>query len=65
MGAAEQALGGERVVIDLTQYLDGSAMLVPLLPRWLTASPYEVLEGTTAPDHAPAGECFPVPLRTV
>ena len=26
MSAAEQALGGERVVIDPTQYLDGSAM---------------------------------------
>lgn len=28
-------------------------MLVPLLPRWPTPSPYEVLEGTTAPDHPP------------
>jgi mannose-6-phosphate isomerase-like protein (cupin superfamily) len=29
-------------------------MLVPLLPRWPTASPYEVFEGTTAPEHPPA-----------
>ena len=28
-------------------------MLVPLLPRWPTPSPYEVFEGTTAPDHPP------------
>jgi hypothetical protein len=27
---------------------------VPLLPRWPTASPYEVFEGTTAPEHPPA-----------
>src|SRR5262245_12604233 len=28
-------------------------MLVPLLPRWPTASPYEVFEGSTAPQHPP------------
>jgi mannose-6-phosphate isomerase-like protein (cupin superfamily) len=30
-------------------------MLVPLLPGWPTPSPYEVFEGTTAPEHPPAG----------
>jgi len=34
----------------------GGIMLVPLLPRWPTSSPYEVLEGTTAPEHPPAGD---------
>jgi mannose-6-phosphate isomerase-like protein (cupin superfamily) len=29
-------------------------MLVPLLPRWPTASPYEVFEGTSAPEHPPS-----------
>jgi quercetin dioxygenase-like cupin family protein len=29
-------------------------MLMPLLPRWPTASPYEVFEGTSAPEHPPA-----------
>ena len=29
-------------------------MLVPLLPQWPTASPYEVFEGTTAAQHPPA-----------
>ena len=30
-------------------------MLVPLLPRWPTASPYEVFEGSSAQEHPPAG----------
>ena len=30
-------------------------MLVPLLPAWPTASPYEVFEGSSAADHPPAG----------
>jgi quercetin dioxygenase-like cupin family protein len=29
-------------------------MLVPLLPKWPTASPYEVFEGSTAGEHPPA-----------
>jgi mannose-6-phosphate isomerase-like protein (cupin superfamily) len=29
-------------------------MLVPLLPQWPTASPYEVFEGTSAPEHPPS-----------
>jgi mannose-6-phosphate isomerase-like protein (cupin superfamily) len=29
-------------------------MLVPLLPSWPTASPYEVFEGSSAQDHPPA-----------
>jgi mannose-6-phosphate isomerase-like protein (cupin superfamily) len=29
-------------------------MLVPLLPAWPTASPYEVFEGSSARDHPPA-----------
>jgi mannose-6-phosphate isomerase-like protein (cupin superfamily) len=29
-------------------------MLVPLLPRWPTASPYEVFEGASAAEHPPA-----------
>jgi mannose-6-phosphate isomerase-like protein (cupin superfamily) len=29
-------------------------MLVPLLPRWPTPSPYEVFEGSSAPAHPPA-----------
>jgi quercetin dioxygenase-like cupin family protein len=29
-------------------------MLVPLLPQWPTPSPYEVFEGSSAPDHPPA-----------
>jgi mannose-6-phosphate isomerase-like protein (cupin superfamily) len=29
-------------------------MLVPLLPRWPTASPYEVFEGTSANEHPPS-----------
>jgi quercetin dioxygenase-like cupin family protein len=28
-------------------------MLVPLLPRWPTTSPYEVFEGTTMDEHPP------------
>jgi quercetin dioxygenase-like cupin family protein len=28
-------------------------MLVPLLPRWPTPSPYEVFEGSTASEHPP------------
>jgi hypothetical protein len=28
-------------------------MLVPLLPRWPTRSPYEVFEGTSAHEHPP------------
>jgi mannose-6-phosphate isomerase-like protein (cupin superfamily) len=31
-------------------------MLVPLLPRWPTPSPYEVFEGATAQQHPPATE---------
>jgi hypothetical protein len=31
-------------------------MHVPLLPRWPTPSPYEVFEGTTAPDHPPLAD---------
>jgi mannose-6-phosphate isomerase-like protein (cupin superfamily) len=30
-------------------------MLVPLLPRWPTASPYEVFEGTSLSEHPAAG----------
>src|SRR4051794_8129368 len=30
-------------------------MLVPLLPAWPTASPYEVFEGSSAKDHPPTG----------
>jgi mannose-6-phosphate isomerase-like protein (cupin superfamily) len=30
-------------------------MLVPLLPRWPTASPYEVFEGSSSQEHPPAG----------
>ena len=29
-------------------------MLVPLLPQWPTPSPYEVFEGSSAPQHPPA-----------
>ena len=29
-------------------------MLVPLLPRWPSPSPYEVFEGSTAAEHPPA-----------
>jgi hypothetical protein len=29
-------------------------MLVPLLPKWPTPSPYEVFEGSTAGEHPPA-----------
>jgi mannose-6-phosphate isomerase-like protein (cupin superfamily) len=29
-------------------------MLLPLLPRWPTATPYEVFEGSTAAQHPPA-----------
>jgi mannose-6-phosphate isomerase-like protein (cupin superfamily) len=29
-------------------------MLVPLLPKWPTPSPYEVFEGSTADEHPPA-----------
>ena len=28
-------------------------MLVPLLPRWPTASPYEVFEGSSSAEHPP------------
>jgi mannose-6-phosphate isomerase-like protein (cupin superfamily) len=31
-------------------------MLVPLLPSWPTASPYEVFEGSTANEHPPSGK---------
>jgi mannose-6-phosphate isomerase-like protein (cupin superfamily) len=31
-------------------------MLVPLLPQWPTASPYEVFEGSTAEDHPPSND---------
>ena len=30
-------------------------MLVPLLPRWPTTSPYEVFEGSSVHEHPPAG----------
>jgi mannose-6-phosphate isomerase-like protein (cupin superfamily) len=30
-------------------------MLVPLLPKWPTPSPYEVFEGSSAPEHPPSG----------
>ncbi|QDV37538.1 cupin domain-containing protein [Tautonia plasticadhaerens] len=32
----------------------GGVMLVPLLPRWPSASPYEVFEGSSADEHPPA-----------
>jgi mannose-6-phosphate isomerase-like protein (cupin superfamily) len=35
-------------------------MLVPLLPRWPTPSPYEVFEGTSAREHPPATEGRPI-----
>ena len=31
-------------------------MLVPLLPSWPTASPYEVFEGSTANEHPAIGK---------
>jgi hypothetical protein len=31
----------------------GGVMLVPLLPRWPSASPYEVYEGSSAGEHPP------------
>ena len=34
-------------------------MLVPLLPRWPTASPYEVFEGSSAAEHPPVAEGNP------
>jgi mannose-6-phosphate isomerase-like protein (cupin superfamily) len=34
-------------------------MLVPLLPSWPTASPYEVFEGSSAQDHPPASPASP------
>ena len=38
------------VMAQMLHYAAG-VMLVPLLPRWPTPSPYEVLEGTTASEH--------------
>ncbi len=34
-------------------------MLLPLLPSWPTATPYEVFEGSSAQDHPPADSGLP------
>jgi mannose-6-phosphate isomerase-like protein (cupin superfamily) len=36
-------------------------MLVPLLPAWPTASPYEIFEGSSAGDHPPSGPSEELP----
>ena len=41
--------GGETLQLVVV----AGVMLVPLLPRWPSPSPYEVFEGSTAPEHPP------------
>jgi mannose-6-phosphate isomerase-like protein (cupin superfamily) len=51
-GVAHQVFSTGSEVLKLV--VVAGIMLVPLLPRWPTPSPYEVFEGSTAPGHPPA-----------